>query len=284
MKKALIAGPCISEFGWELMAWQGHVRYLARDADRIIVCSTPGFEPLYADYCDRFIGHQVTGVRDCHKMKKMETVMNHLIAENNLDDIEEDCRTEGFEVVRVCPTGWNLYRDEQCFIKFGIAAQANEAGRKYDVVVHARNRTNKTEFTGSNYPNHLWTDVVSALTRKSLRVCCVGTVEQAFGIPGATDLRGIPLDELMDVMAAAGVVIGPSSGPMHLASLCCAPHVTWSHTRISPSIGCSNRERYERVWNPLETPVKFIPNRQPSVAAVVAATLNMLYGQDKEKK
>ena len=36
-KKTLIAGPWVGEFGWELFAWHGYVRTLAKQYDRIII-------------------------------------------------------------------------------------------------------------------------------------------------------------------------------------------------------------------------------------------------------
>jgi hypothetical protein len=44
-------------------------------------------------------------------------------------------------------------------------------------------------------------------------------------------------------------MVGPSSGPMHLASLSGTRHLVWS----SPH----NRNRYLDAWNPFKTPVYF---------------------------
>jgi hypothetical protein len=49
------------------------------------------------------------------------------------------------------------------------------------------------------------------------------------------------------LLANADIVIGPSSGPMHLASLCGAPHVTWTDK-------ASTKRRYLGGWNPHKTP------------------------------
>ena len=59
----------------------------------------------------------------------------------------------------------------------------------------------------------------------------------------------ISLKELVGIFSNAKLIAGPSSGPMHLASLCGATHLVWSTEY--------NRVRYERDWNPFKTPVIF---------------------------
>jgi len=271
MKRAVVADVCVSELGWELMAWQGYVRWHASRADYAVVCSTRSLEPIYRDFADKFIGHTVKGVRDCHNMKDVQNVHELVRAQNDVDDACDELKELGYEIVRLKPGGWDLHLKRQLYVPFGRMLNAQTLGRKYDVVIHARNRTNKTEFTGTNYPASSWEVIAEWLHMRQLRVCCVGTVEQSLALPRADDLRGIEFDELMDVMAAARVVVGPSSGPMHLASLCKTPHVTWSHTKVAPSMGCNNKDRYERVWNPFETPVTFIPSVTPEPSNVFTA-------------
>ena len=278
MKKALVAGPCISELGWELMAWQGHVRYLTKkgEYDFVLISTSSGREILYTDFTFNVHTHKIDGVRDCHNMKRVYQPMLKLQAENDLDDAADELVADGYEVTRIKPTGWNLYKDEQKFMQYGTPMWAEERGRKYDVVIHARNRTDKTEFTGTNYPLEKWTLIVGELLKRGLRACTIGTQDQAFAVSCANDLRGISLGEVTDVLAAARVVVGPSSGPMHLASLCKTPHVVWSHTRKAPSMGCNNQVRYEKVWNPFNTPVTFIPSINPSPQQIVEAVEKQL--------
>jgi len=58
----------------------------------------------------------------------------------------------------------------------------------------------------------------------------------------------------MDNMAATRLVVGPSSGPMHLASLCGTPHLVWTDQIRYSAIQVNNRKRYETLWNPFCTP------------------------------
>ena len=50
-------------------------------------------------------------------------------------------------------------------------------------------------------------------------------------------------------MNKSKLIVGPSSGPMHMASLCGLKHLVWSTEY--------NRVRYERDWNPFKTEVIF---------------------------
>ena len=42
---------------------------------------------------------------------------------------------------------------------------------------------------------------------------------------------------------------------MHLSSLCGTPHVVWTNTAVTAVGNVTNRERYEKLWNPLGTRV-----------------------------
>ena len=50
-------------------------------------------------------------------------------------------------------------------------------------------------------------------------------------------------------MQKTRVVIGQSSGPMHLASLCRVPHAVWGHHRLY--------QRYADTWNPHKTVMEY---------------------------
>jgi ADP-heptose:LPS heptosyltransferase len=83
------------------------------------------------------------------------------------------------------------------------------------------------------------------------------------------------LSEVMDLMAGATMVIGPSSGPMHLASLCGTPHIVWTDDKVWPAAKMNNRTRYEKAWNPLRTPCKVLDANgwDPSVETVASLVL-----------
>ena len=132
-------------------------------------------------------------------------------------------------------------------------------------MLHARSTTNYN--TGyRNWPVENWNELSRRLC--GLRVASIGSKSGALHIDGTDDWRGIELGVLAAVMASSTVLLSPSSGPAHFASLCGLRHVVWSSEKDRGLF--NNRERYEKLWNPLDTPVVFVPSWQPTVNEVIA--------------
>jgi len=146
------------------------------------------------------------------------------------------------------------YRPGQraAFIRYGTP-RAEWAGA---LVVHARDRGHVPM---RNWPQGHWHKLARRIFREGLapQIICIGTRDHALGVEGALDMRDAPLQRQMDVLASALLAIGPSSGPMHLASLCGCPHVVWcggGAAERSTTVG-----RYRSGWNPHGTPVHAHP-------------------------
>ena len=282
MPSVLLAGPCISEFGWEIMEWQGHVRALANKFDHVVVCSTNSHYALYQDYNPIFVGHHVKGIRDCHTMRKIDNQQEWDRVVRIMQDYERSFKASGYDVVWANSkpphggaVGARRPIEKQVFVKFGRPSSTG-----FDVIVHARNRPFKYAYEGHNYPIAQWNQLVHLLKECGYTdIAAIGTSEQALVPEGAVDCRDAKLEDVMDMMASARVVIGPSSGPMHLASLCHAPHVVWARSRQQSAINKRNKERYESYWNPLNTPTRVIlhNDKEPPVAPTrIAAAVKSL--------
>jgi ADP-heptose:LPS heptosyltransferase len=237
--RRLVAGPWVGEFGWELMSWQGLVRKRARGYDEIIVCSRKGHEELYADFADKYIPHSLCGVKDCWRMKADEPAKLAKLRAH-VNDLPGDLMQ---------PKGL-VPASAQEFIRFGDPGHVS----KYDLIIHAREPIGKRKHHA--YPLEYWETIVHEMVGQGTTVACIGT--EAHLPPGAIDLRGLPLRYVVDVMSSCLGVAGPSSGPMHLASLCGARHIVWTDRAYYSAIRGHNRQRYERVWNPLRTPCRVI--------------------------
>lgn len=146
------------------------------------------------------------------------------------------------------------YRVDGEFHKYGTPR------RQFDILIHARGLSRKVAI---NYRR--WPEVVGSL--EGLAVGCVGT-ERDHLIAGCTDLRGIPLDELMDLMAGATLVAGQSSGVMHLAAACGTDLVVWGDRRTY--FWETLEQRYKVTWNPFNVAVGWIDadNWQPDPQAI----------------
>jgi len=244
-------GPVVAELGWEVMTIQAQFRYAAKSYHKVIVCSFPESEFLYADFADCFIPHS-------ERIRALKWYDDGVIKSVRykwpFDYPQADC-------VYVKPERhYNNKKRE--YISYGV----NESIMTYDYLIHARNI-----FKGGikNYNEWQWEIVTNGLSGS---IASIGQAPDWY-IHGTDDLRGIDMDILTRYMAGARCVIGGSSGVMHLATLCKAPIVTWGDQRTY--FNKTLDIRYKEDWNPFHTPVEFIftdlewkPDPMEVVAAV----------------
>jgi hypothetical protein len=258
--EVLFAGPWVGEFGWELMNWQGFVRALRNRYRKVIVCSRASSRALYEDVCDLFIPHTVKGQSNSHVIFDIQ----------NPGELQRvfSCIPEDADVLfplRYVPA------HAQSFIRFG---NASIAGKTPEVLLHARGRHYQP---GRNWPISKWIELADGLVADGYQVGSIGLSSDASLVPGTEDLRDQSLHEIMNKIAASRLVVGPSSGPMHLASLCGTPHLVWTDTRTY-GMGLTSRAKYETAWNPLQTPVQVLDQDgfDPPVRQVAATAREML--------
>lgn len=246
--KKFIAGPWVGEFGWELFAWQGYVRALSRKFDKTLIISRSNSKALYDDFADEFIPYEPVGgspdsffmhntkVKDCF----MEVAYKHNISLNK-DTTLLLPRRIGFpphtHYKQHVVFGTDAIRPE--YIQYGASTDT-----KYDYVFHIRSRELRQE---DNWTINNWKTFKKLLN--SDKIACIGTKKESGCLEDTDDLRDIDLGSVFSVLSGAKCCFGPSSGPMHLASLCDCPHVVWSIE--------DNKIRYEQNWNPLKTRVLF---------------------------
>lgn len=268
----LVTHPCMSEFGWEVMEWQGYVREQANGCDRVVVCSRPAMKHLYEDIPGlRFIPHDIKANVTTHIMDKCHTPERYGRFVRLLDRYASAMRHRGHTVTRlhIPRSGERFGQDfeidgQQDYRKLGI--------KRPRVVVHIRNKQ-YTEGSEPNYPVKLWKRIVARLKIEGLYpIAAVGTNTDALCLPLCEDYRDIGLDELCDVLASADIAIGTSSGPMHLASLCGCPHVVWTERSVTA-------ERYRKGWNPFDVRCEALeqtPNSWLEPEAVMDAVRRVL--------
>jgi len=219
-------GPWYGELGWELMTWQAYCRAEAKKYDKVYVSSFASMEPLYWDFADEFIPHR-------HPTRALDW--------RDISSIDYDM-PEGIDVHIEPHKQYKV--PSQDFIQFG-----DEPMRAFACLIHARNIS---KGSSKNYPQELWEELAAKLPG---RVASVGTASDLC-IQGTEDLRGIPLNALANYMAGSLVVIGQSSGVMHLATLCGTSLVVWGDEKTY--FGETLEKRYKETWNPLGAQVEFI--------------------------
>ena len=245
----------VGEFGWELMTCQAYMRYLSLEHD-VYIWTRKGQELLYKDFAKEIITHEIPPSRTSKWMdlsfprNRFSYYFNRELEEGDIwfapntpvIDWEKNEEDEKFK--------------KQVFIKFGNY----KPELAFDIILHAR-ETKKCGTIRRNWEH--WEEFACELS--GLRVGCIGHPEQSRHVIGE-DLRGLPLETLADVLASSRLIVGGSSGPMHLAALCGCPTAVWWGDNRS-----RNRRRYNEAWNPLKTPVIEVLNDwQPSVEQVVS--------------
>ena len=252
-KGTLYAGPWYGEFGWELCGWNPAVRHAARFYDRVVVASHASSRHLY-EFADEFLPLEAEGWSmwegNLHSPRPQVAATRALTPQEVLGGY-------GSKLDSVFPRAWrrlappNPERSADVLCAFRPPKKHISAPR-----------ANKEK----SYPEEMCARVVDALLSIGLSVACFGGQDN-WWFDGAIDLRGRPLAEQCGALAAAACALGPSSGTMHLASLCGCPHVTWYTPRTHKNL----HKRYEKGWNPFGTAVQFLPGHPSTPEQVVHA-------------
>jgi hypothetical protein len=262
----LLAGPWVGEFGWELLCWQGYLRARSAEFDRVVVLSRPEMAPLYADFCDEFIPYQPLGVGISGFMCAGHEDWPNISRTRDYREYVSGNFHIGYNRDRPALSSKTFLR--QKFLKYG----KTDPLLSFDVVLHIRLTDKNRSGIRNGWTLNGWAEFLKGLRQQGVqKIGCIGHPESAGALEGCADLRGLPMDKLFDVLASSRVLVGPSSGPMHLGALCGCPHVVWSGVE-------ENRPKYEKYWNPFSTPVRYIHHSawQPGVDVVLRHTLEML--------
>lgn len=259
----LFAGPWVGEFGWELFCWQGYLRKIAPQFDQVIVCGRSGHEVLYGDFCDQYVTYEVSEKADlagplCRDFEYNDVHLKYI---KNYKAWQRAQHPEDTDIVDLLPADFGreaIWIPPQSFLvpyttrmklpgfegqEFRLYGEA-EKSLAYDIIIHARAvESENARKVERNWAHHKWRELLEKFS--GLRVGSIGSVGGAWAFDKTEDLRGIPLAQLVNVLRSSKCIIGPSSGPMHLAALCDCPQVVWS---TDQNIG-----RYTVDWNPFKT-------------------------------
>ncbi len=123
---------------------------------------------------------------------------------------------------------------------------------------------------GKNYAEEKCAALVGLFLDAGLTVACYGGKDN-YCFENSIDLRGTPLEMQCAALSAARCAVGPSSGTMHLASLCQCPHVTWSAIRSEIV-----RIRYEIHWNPFCTSVRYLATPDPTPEEIFLTAMELV--------
>ncbi len=265
-KQGIVFGPWVGEFGWELFSWQAYCRSISRKYQKVIVISRPGNDFLYSDFCDEYLPFEPPegGVVDSH--------MNSNVGEFNV--IEFLKTTVPLELLNECQWSWlqpskignppyDHWRAPVSIPGFGDVTPEyrlyrSHSRRNVDVVIHARNRKIRKI---DNWSATAWAELVNMFP-KGTSIACIGRKEESLHLDGTIDARGYCLEQTVALLSSARCILGPSSGPMHLATLSGCPQIVWTS---NPN---QNFSRYKYCWNPFCVDVEMLKTSTPSPESV----------------
>jgi hypothetical protein len=239
MSKTLFAGYWIGEFGWQLFQWQGIIRHIAQNYDSTIIGCPEQYQFLYADFANDFID-----------LKRDSRFKNMFLSEHYdymVLEAQKFSSEKGYDVIYPCKNLCYSQYYHQSFVTYKFFWPLDEIK---GIVVHARNVEHTKQ---RNYSLEKWNALIYFLKKYyDLPIYCIGT--EAYTLPECIDYRNVSLLKLSELLSQNVVLVLPSCGVAHFASLCQCPHIIWTDKR-QYALGLTNKERYEKTWNPFETPV-----------------------------
>ena len=236
LKTLLIGHDCI-EWGWTIAAWVPYCRFMSQRYEKTIVVCRKANKYLYEDFADNFIYYDKRGETDRWLFNRKKIKMPKSI------------KIKGASV-RTPNRERCMSKAKKKYLQYGELTKNSG----FDILIHARAR--KQGQTQVNWPTRKYVKMMENFPK--MTVASIGTKEDAYCIPGTTDLRGTCLKNLCNIMRSSKIVVGTSSGPLHLASHCGTPHVVITSNEYRKCIKGTNRYRYTSLWNPFKTPVEVI--------------------------
>jgi len=262
LPKKLVCGPYVGEFGWEIFSWSGYCRALSQHFDETVIITRPGRDFLYSDFATVVHFSPPPGISDCEK----HSGVNQELAASVIASLFEKNKDAifwlpPFQNVRGAYQHWSegLHVDALGgYLRPSYISRNRDSNSvKQKILFHARLRPEIRPEDDLIIDDFL--PFIHSLKNQNYELCSIGSTDSAL-IDETTDLRNISLDELAKHMDESLVTIGPSSGPMHFASLVGCPIITWHHD------SSKNWARYAANWNPCGASVVFVGGLQEKQA------------------
>lgn len=232
--KVLIAGSDAGiEFGWLLMKWIPKLRYLKDKYDKVFVVTRVENMFLYQDFAEPI--HEYT----------------------KLNNIKDRWRYQGLDIDYINPHK-EFFRDDNKYPCKHLNYKMVNSKYQNVILIHPRKKNDSREWSAEK-----WKELIQKLAQINIECWTIGEKKYTYDVyeyGSSRDYRDMFLKSLVYLLNQSKLIVGPSSGPMHLASLCGCSHLVWTDDKVW-DLGHkkgTNRERYEKEWNPFNTKVTVI--------------------------
>jgi len=272
-QKTLIAGPWLSELGWELMLWQAAVRHqrLSHKYDNVYVITFKNRECLYEN-CKVF-AHDENLTNASFGPAKVPKDKIRLLTQACVDHFGIKERFDLFSPNTYCSLPFRVARKFRGDLTHRRFYLPGEVGKRYDIAFHFRDFEKKGDPVAKFFPTERGDTLVRLCRERGLEVCCIGAPGYSYVAKGAENRQSHDLARTISTICASNLVVGGSSSPMHLASLCEIPIVVWTGPPF-------NADRYFTAWNPFHSKVFVVTeNTFNPTAKDVFEVVNQSLGQ-----
>jgi hypothetical protein len=249
--KTLIFGNDSIEFGYCVATWAPVMRHAAQRFERVVAVCKEQNRYLYEDFATDFEYFEQKGKPDMWYVNRKPDI---------LPKVPKYIRRKYPDATYYAPSRKKCLEWPRKYFQYGNY----EPATGYEVVIHARAETKYGQHV-RNWPKENYQMMLEQIGNP--RACSIGT--KAYHVPGTEDLRNLPLKQLCDVISSSGVVVGTSSGPLHLSHLCRTAIIVLSGKKKEKAIKATNRERYTRLWRAFDSPVVVLDHSwQPCISEV----------------
>ena len=245
----MIVAPFLGEFGWLVAMWVPWLRHIRKDLHRgapeFIVLCEPGQEFLFEDFATevRALDLKVTVTRrDCQNAWLRD--QGPVRAEHYVDIVQRICgRTPKSQIITpaALPVAWPKGECPRLKRAEHFRYVEHDDSTSWQIAMHVRHHAGKQE--ERNWPRENAEDVVATLSQSGYEVSAVGHPDHSICPLGPSDQRTDDVRVTCGVFAKSILVMGPSSGPLHLANYCDTPALWWSKN-------VKDVDRYGSHWNP----------------------------------
>jgi hypothetical protein len=261
--KILYIYPIPGELGWLLFNSLPNIHYVMQEKgpfDKVMAHVRRNYEDLYrfADITKAFDYHNDCTEGNAFVLHRPDAYNTYKAHCGKCDEAVKKLEGDGHKVkeFRLPKKHYRYHRYKvrhKLFLPMEAATEnlARWASqiRPDAVVFHLRHISRSVK---KNTPKHLYQEAHRWAEKHGRQFVTVGSTlgfGLKFGMLGLDLMNKTSLRDLISIYHLCGLVVGSSSGPMHLASLTGTPHVVWGGGRKDI------RDRYIKHWNPFDVPV-----------------------------
>ncbi|MBE3102560.1 MAG: hypothetical protein IMZ47_09885 [Firmicutes bacterium] len=280
----IIAGPYIGELGFEIGNWIPYLASIRNKYDSMVVFARNGHQDLYP-FADEFIGFDFgLETRHCDKNWMMkpfpEEVDRYTVLEEHVKQYAMSLKGHKVSLLLSNQSIRKLeFSGRVPTVLTGSKEKIKEWEQKLPlglkVVFVVRSYTRGAS---KNTDPKLLNQVICELKNKVGVDCIlVGQEELPFKCEARSEcvdlLNQTSVSDLIAIYNLSKVVVGASTGTIHLAAACGTPHVTWvSWVGDIPAI----QDRYYNSWNLNKTPIRYLLTKQITSETVVDGVLSFI--------